>query len=738
MKTEPLLGWDNPPWDKAELKLLFVRLSPWEEVQRSSTHLFLYSLMRHTLGNRVYGDFAVLPSKGERRYLDDHNASWLRGHASGKEAVEFDVLLISCSYALELVNLPLLLVKSGIPLRALERRLATSQDGACAAGTGQGRRWPLILLGGSNSLACQAVLFPDGDSFVDGIYFGEAEAQPGGAELFQILAEQRDRETTAQLTALEAALPCFWATGQRRPDATDPEIRLVYPARSKVSDEPFLPVSYPILNTEEASTGRFQISWGCPSFCSFCFEGWERKPFRELPRERLRDLARRFAAGTGASTIELYSFNFNAHKDILPILYDLNQIFDRVNMMSQRADILINTPGMLECELAAEKRSYTIGVEGISPGMRAYYQKGLSDTDLWKLIQRLYKERVREIKLFYIIAGIETDDDLKAFTGFCQRLQELSELHNPSPRIIFSAGYLVRMPFTPLQFAPLCLDRSRMEGLGKRLKETVEGAGFEFRLAMNWQEYVADQRLVLGDYSLALGLEQAALKGVVYDDGIQGDLLAYLAPCDEEEKPADYRFPLAFVRPAIDQAYRYRIYEASRNRIERPTCFGSKAEPGRCQACKACKNSDEQRVLNHHTILEDGALQIAEKLNRLIKQKRRMQARYLLVELPEAYAGWQREYLGALLLKQVLSKQGDLIGRLFRIEEGLWSRYPWDTRIGQGAWGKTVLALYGINQTAQSSEPTILGDRDLALAAEALGDLNPQPIDDPADDVPGA
>jgi len=48
---------------------------------------------------------------------------------------------------------------------------------------------------------------------------------------------------------------------------------------------------------------------------------------------------------------------------------------------------------MLECELAAEKRSFTIGVEGISEGMWALYAKGLSSQDLWKLIERLFKEK---------------------------------------------------------------------------------------------------------------------------------------------------------------------------------------------------------------------------------------------------------------------------------------------------------------------------------------------------------
>jgi len=150
------LGWDNPPWETAQVRILFVRLSPWQDVQRSSPHLFLYSLMRCTLGAKAFGDFTFLPARTERKELDSSGRPWMRGIASGKEATEFDALLISCSYALELVNLPLLLQKSGIPLRASQR---ASQENS---------RWPLIIVGGSNALANQGLIFPDGASFAEG------------------------------------------------------------------------------------------------------------------------------------------------------------------------------------------------------------------------------------------------------------------------------------------------------------------------------------------------------------------------------------------------------------------------------------------------------------------------------------------------------------------------------------------------------------------------------------------
>ena len=39
----------------------------------------------------------------------------------------------------------------------------------------------------------------------------------------------------------------------------------------------------PLLNSPEAHTAHLQITYGCPAFCSFCFEAYDRKPYREIP-----------------------------------------------------------------------------------------------------------------------------------------------------------------------------------------------------------------------------------------------------------------------------------------------------------------------------------------------------------------------------------------------------------------------------------------------------------------------
>jgi len=732
LKTEPLhgpaqaLGLENPPWDQSGFRFLVVRLSPFRDAVRSSPHLFLRSLIRSATpsvgGAPVYVDFAFFPSRPDRSLLDSQGLPYLRGIRSLRGGRDFDVILISCSYALELVNVPVLLEKSFFPLRSSQRM--------------SGGPWPLILLGGSNALASQALIFSDGDSFVDGLFFGEAEN--GGRELIQTLVEGRDLPPRDRLKILEERVESFWSPTLGAPERnrSDGTLRTVPVARCRTAPladgqepAPFIPTDLGILNSSEASTVRLQISWGCPSFCTFCFEGWERKPYRELGRDRILATARQLIQATGATTVELFSFNFNTHTDILELIYDLNGIFDRVNMMSQRLDLLQRTPGMLDCELAGEKRSFTLGIEGISASMRAYYSKGLSDRDIWDLLQRLFREKVRELKLFYIIAGIEGDQDIQEFEAFCSRLRELSEGQRGGPRVVFSAGYLVRMPFTPLRAAPLSLDRQGLESLAKRIQSAAVDRGFEFRLAMDWDEYVADQLLVAGSYALAEGLEAAARGGAVYDGGIEGPLVSHLVDALKrsgeltessggtatqkdslkgplvQEKKKGHPYPLSFLEPSVPSAFLDAAYESALLRRDRGTCLAGDIQGGHCLGCSACQDAEERNTLTHHRI-EPGtrwSARIAER----ISQKRRSRPVYLRVKLGEVFSGSEPEYLAALLLRSILRGNATLIGRLFKVEEVLWTTGEGQKRIGSGVYGDTVLAFYGVDGRTPRGEPTL-------------------------------
>lgn len=707
---------DNPPWEQAGIRILIARLSPLRDMASSTGHLFLHRLVRRALGPGAFIDFSFFPSALERKALSAAGVPFLYGISGRRGPDEYSAVLVSCSYAPELVNLPILLLNSGIPARVSQRQ---------GAGPGGGS-WPLIILGGSNALASQALIFPDGDSFVDGIFFGEGEA--GGEALIRAVAESDGQPPRERARRLALASETFWPAGTIETKGVN--VAKCHPGagESPMAD------SYPVLNTAEASTARVQLSFGCPSTCTFCFEGWEHKPYREIDRDTVLETARRLARNTGAGTLELYSFNFNAHSDAGALISGLNRVFDRVNMMSQRADLLASTPGLLEMELAAEKTSFTIGIEGISEGMRALYSKGLSDGLLRRLMERLAREKVREIKLFYILAGVEIEQDFAGFESFCQFMAGLRQKNDKGLRVVFSFGYLVRMPFTPLRKMELCLDRGRLESMGQRLGRVVEGAGFEFRLATDWDEYVADQMLVLGPYEMAAALESSARDGVAFDGtvpaklgvalqkairaqgGLSGDRLS--GPF-VDEKPLDYAYPLGFLRTAVGPGHLARRYADAMARIEGGTCMaGLEAGKGVCQACGACTSDGERAALLNHHVNAITPRQVAD-VAALVRAKRRMKPRYVRASLPAGLSGATDEFLKAWLLRQVFSRHADLVGTVFRVEEALWSSPDFRDRFVTGMTGECVLALYGLDEEPPGEAPR-LSDRAFLMACEAL------------------
>jgi len=664
----------NPPFDAADFRVLIVRLSPFRDVDRSTPHLFLFQAVRRALP-QAYVDMAFFPPSHDRKLLAQAGIPPLVGTQSFHSAEDFDLVLVSNAYTLELVNLPYLLVHSGIP------PLASQRD----------HRWPPIILGGSNSMAAQALIAGDGDCLVDGIFFGEGEEQVG--PLVRCLRDHAGLGKRDRMARAAALVRGLWLAG------SPPEEQV----EKAVLEQPgadHLLVDYPLLNGQEAGTARLQINYGCPAFCAFCFEGYDRKPYREVPLEDILHSARRLKQSQGCATLELYSFNFNVHSDILTLILELNRLFERVGFKSQRADVLHATPGLLEAEVLADKRSFTLGIEGISERLRAWLHKSLDTREIEEVLEGLLRQRIREIKLFYILTGHEAQEDLDEFRAFVRWLKALRRQHNPGIRLIFSFGLLVRMPFTPLQYDRLFLDEGEWRGIVGPVKSACETNGFEFRLAVGWEEYCVSQVLAIGSTWLYEPLIALARQGHCYDlhlsAGYWGSLRAWMVehghwtPTLLGEKGPDHPFPLQFVRSNVPSSFLYEQYQRSRGNLDSGYCLGNEAEPGRCLGCGACASQEQRRAITHHRIHPPDGGYMA-RLQAVMQAKRRLQPVYVRLRLPPLVSGVSPEWMDAWVLRGLLAAYPALTDGLLSARESLFTvgenrrRYP-------GLWGETVFA----------------------------------------------
>jgi radical SAM superfamily enzyme YgiQ (UPF0313 family) len=660
----------NPPWASAQAHILILRLSPLDDVESSTSHLVLFSECRKALPG-AYLDFGFFPSGRDRAALSGRNLPFFYGLESGRSPSDFDLVLVSNSFALELVNLPYLYSTAGMPMRASERA-ATGGD------------LPLVILGGSNANCAGALLCPGSgteeasDCLVDGIFFGEGEGAIG--EL--ALALTRPGATRAERLA-GAALGTELAGAAPGKGLTGASIDGLWIARSgkaasRRSLLPFPPplARYPVLNSSGAATAKLQISAGCPGYCSFCLEGWEFRPYRELPIAEVTKAARELKTASGASVLEVYSYNFNAHSGVFELIFELNRIFRRVNFMSQRLDILADSPTVVASELAADKRSFTLGIEGISERMRSFFRKGIDSSQIDEAIAKLALPAVRELKLFYIIAGIEEEGDLVEFAESLARIAEARERGAPGLRILASAGYLVRLPFTPLQYAPLCLNRGKLEGIARRMGASCAAAGIEFRLAADFDEYLVDQLLALGGRTLAPWLERCPSEGRVYDGGLSrgsgASLEAFarkvrlLDDAFEAEKGEAWRPPLAFA----DENH-----GLLRKNYLQASAFTPKA--GRL------------------VLPRDSGAEGLRRLERLMDAKRRFDSIFVRITFPRELARATEAYRSSWAMRAVFAASPDSVLAVFDAEEGIFAKGGKLEGFAERYWGISAYRIVG-------------------------------------------
>lgn len=544
----------NPDFDTSGYRVLIMRLSPFRDIEVSYAHLVLFDEARRALPD-AFIDFAFLPPAQDRRALTARRAPWFFGRASGRAPSEFNLILVSCAFTLELANLAWLFTQSRLPL---SRAVRLDNPGV-----------PLIVLGGSSAVtAGSLVVIEDSetlDSMVDGIFFGEGE----GAieEVVKIAAEgaaerRPKRETLARIAA---AAPGFWPceNGCRA-------VRALPRRRPAVLSAPLT------LNGENADHAKLAITAGCTGHCAFCLEGWDRRPFREQNLGDISASALALKKSTGATDVELFSYNFNMHHSAESIIPAVGRYFQHVSLMSQRIDVLARSPTMLSAEIAAGKRSFTLGIEGVSERLRRYYRKGITLDDIHASCRGILEHDARELKLFYIISGVENERDLSEFSEFLRALTSMKRDARAHTRIILSAGYLVRLPFTPLQFAALAPDRESLASIARTIEAACDDAALEFRLAASYDDYWADQLLSLAGPDAAAWLRSCPDRGYVYDTRMPRGATASLESTLRSsvnladllaEKPASYRPAFSFIEEESHWQLLRALYERSKEAL---------------------------------------------------------------------------------------------------------------------------------------------------------------------------
>jgi hypothetical protein len=411
-----------------------------------------------------------------------------------------------------------------------------------------------------------------------------------------------------------------------------------------------------------------------------------------MPLELARKRAIVLKQVYGVRTLELDAFNLNTYASLQPLVEECVRLFDRVAFKSQRADGVAAQPAIIALERAAGKQSFTLGIEGISGRMRAFLNKSLSDADLMGAVQTVLQQRVREIKLFYILTGHETAADLAEFSAFCERLQEqVTALRSPT-RIIFSVGRLVRMPNTPLIFDRLFLREEEWRFCIDGVAAACRRNRLECRFAFAWPDYLGTQLLAACGHEHAARIVALAMDGLSYHGPwslAEATRLRTAVPdiFDAGAVGAQEAFP--WVTRSVSPEFVKAAWEAAEAMRDRGYCLGAT-----CQACGACRADNERSMIVRHPRFAAIDAACVQRIAEVEAAKRRLHPVLRRVMLPAICAGKGRDWVNAYLLRQVLQHAEGAETNVLSAEELLYSAGEVETNLLIPE-GETIVAYRG-------------------------------------------
>jgi radical SAM superfamily enzyme YgiQ (UPF0313 family) len=465
---------DSAAFDSAGLRILFCRLSPYRDVRPSISHRMLYwaaSTVRD-----VYPDLAWLPPLRDAALMSAAGIPWWTASGAKQSPTAFDILAISISTPQEALNLPAALKRSGLALSHAERLADKSQ--------------PLIVLGGQ---AAGSVPFIHGHAgpghtaaaggLVDIVCLGDglewlrellALGLRAGRGRLQTILPELARVPGSYIPSLYAHH--YDDDGSLTISPADPDTPL--PALHRTDDSAAWTTGYdgayiPFDDDDQEET--LPLAFGCRYRCRFCQTGWIRKNLSSTGAEALIACAGRIKQAMAASDLNLLASDACSVAGLDRIVGQLTPAFRHVSVKSLALASMARHAEADAVVRMLDKREFTFGVEGVSRRLRRWLGKQADAVLLFDAMKRLARSGIRQLKLFFILTGLEEEKDVEELRALLDSVRAIKDC-----RAIASFTPLFHAPFTPMGFAPMY---EPGDPLVTSIRQTVTAAGAEFRLS---------------------------------------------------------------------------------------------------------------------------------------------------------------------------------------------------------------------------------------------------------------
>ncbi|GAB4270473.1 MAG: hypothetical protein Kow0029_07260 [Candidatus Rifleibacteriota bacterium] len=652
------LSPDN--FEDSAVKVLIARLSSYRDVAKGITHSYLYAMAASVEGS--YVDMAFFPEFKDEKLLTANNIPLWVGTSSKRPPAEFDLIAISNSVLQELINLPAAMKKSNIPLSALEReRLA----------------FPVVIIGGSNSYNLSILYGLEGNSLVDGVLVGEGEGV--WPRIIELVRDNKNKSRKELLALLTKEVPGFYDPalyGQFFAEGRLVEVKPLgdapFPLKSSktaCNDPSDGFCTGPILYDEEAAgSSHLLATAGCPSFCSFCKESWEQKPYRERTLSSLLHDAMKLKASMGLSEISIMSFNATTYSNIFELVEKLNHCFYRVSIKSQRFDAVVEAPELLDLQFDSGKRTYTCAMEGLSERLRKFLQKNLSERTILNGIAHLVKRKMRQLKVFLILTGYENKKDQDEFTDFLKKLKDMLGVDGARVKVTFSFACLFRPPHTPLQFAGPGMSFEEMSAKLEELILLIRKHGFEARISAGPADAFVSEFIAYADRRYTEILIKASVeKGFRYRGEVPPDLLLFMEdeinnrgikPISRDNRNENTVFPWDDICTGVSKKFLYENYLQLTHEKELVSCIAAPWGSGYCAGCGACANAEQKRQVNS----------LGPKINRGFKlsSARKTFQFAVVVKIPKRWNWCGKQFVKAAIARKLMLDNPEIVKSFLR------------------------------------------------------------------------
>ena len=328
---------------------------------------------------------------------------------------------------------------------------------------------------------------------------------------------------------------------------------------------------------------------GCTQGCRFCQAGMMYRPIRERSVDTLTDMAEAVLKNTGYDEISLTSLSSCDYTQLMPLVKELSRTYEEKNvgisLPSLRLDSFI-VDVLKEIE-KVRKSGLTFAPEAGSQRMRDVINKNVTEEDLMRVVNSVFKEGWSRIKLYFMI-GLpgETMEDVLGIAHLAYKVKDAffnrpKEEIQGNFRVTASASCFVPKGFTPFQW----VGQDSIDEFFEKI-QAVKGAVRDPKVKFQYHEpYVSRMEAVLarGDRRIGKLLLRAYENGQIFDGwseffrydvwvksmeeaGIDGDFYA------NRERDFDEVLPWDFIDIGVKKAYLKREYEKSMKALTTSDC----------------------------------------------------------------------------------------------------------------------------------------------------------------------